>query len=303
MAETPAPIFILAAPFSGASWLAGVLGQHPQLYALPQIFPLMADSVGELLEVFGLSQLGHGDGLRRAIAELECGGQNDAQIAAADHWLDARRDWPVAQLLAALAAAAAPRRLVIPDAEAPLRPQELRRLAAAVPDARWLHLTRHPWTQGCRFGAWLAERLFVPVDFRDHAVQPPVPEPQLPWLRANRNLDLARAALLPGQGRRLASEDFEQDFDAAIAALCDGLALPHDAWLRAAMARPEDWRFAAPGPASAPGGLEAEVWAEFAPSVEALAESPQLQGSLPWRHDGTLFAPEILALADSYGYR
>jgi hypothetical protein len=44
----PPPLFILAAPFSGASWLAAVLGRHPQVCALPQVFPFMAETVGEI---------------------------------------------------------------------------------------------------------------------------------------------------------------------------------------------------------------------------------------------------------------
>ena len=38
MAETQPPIWLLGAPFSGATWLAGVLGTHPQL-VLPESRP------------------------------------------------------------------------------------------------------------------------------------------------------------------------------------------------------------------------------------------------------------------------
>ncbi|MDP3858007.1 MAG: sulfotransferase [Stagnimonas sp.] len=298
----PPPLFILAAPFSGASWLAGVLGRHPQLYALPQIFPFMAETVGELLDVFALSQLGHGDGLRRAVAELLQGGQGATHIAAADAWLGAHRALGSRELIATLAAAAAPRRLVIPDAEMPLRPRELRRFRAALPQAQWLHLVRHPWSQGCRFAAWLREQLFVPVDFRDQAQTPALPEPQLPWLRANRNLDAAAAEWPAGQVLRLSSESLDADFEASVASLCGALDLPLTRADLQAMARPQDWLFARTPAGPVRGGLEAEVWADFSDELEQLAAITRLDQPLPWRRDRSDFAPEVLALARQYGY-
>lgn len=299
----PPPLFVLAAPFSGASWLAGVLGQHPQLYALPQIFPFMAESVGELLDVFSLSQIGHGDGLRRAVGELLYGGQGEPEIVAADQWLNEHRHWRSQQLIEALAAAAAPRRLVIPDAEMPLRPHELRRLRAALPQAQWLHLIRHPWLQGCRFAAWLREQLFVPVDFRDQAQTPALPEPQLPWLRANRNLDAAGGEWPAGQVLRLSSESLDADFGAAVDELCAALGLSLDTADLRAMSQPQDWLFAQTPTGPARGGLEAEVWAEFSDELEALAAAARLDQPLPWRKDGAGFAPEVIGLAQRYGYR
>ena len=56
---TPPPLFILAAPFSGASWLAGVLGRHPGLYALPQVF-LAFPIPFPFLAAFGATGLGVG---------------------------------------------------------------------------------------------------------------------------------------------------------------------------------------------------------------------------------------------------
>lgn len=298
----PPPLFILAAPFSGASWLAGVLGRHPQLYALPQIFPFMAETVGELLDVFALSQLGHGDGLRRAVAELLLGGQGEAEIAAADRWLTEHRAWSSQQLIEALAAAAAPRRLVIPDAEMPLRPQELRRFRAALPQAQWLHLVRHPWSQGCRLAAWLREQLFVPVDFRDQAQTPALPEPQLPWLRANRNLDAAAGEWPAGQVLRLRSESLDVNFEASLTELCTALGLSLSHADLQAMARPQNWLYAQTPTGPLRGGLEAEVWADFSEQLEQLATAARLDQPLPWRADGAGFAPQVIELARRYAY-
>jgi hypothetical protein len=90
------PLFVLAAPFCGASHAAGMLGMHPQLYAVPELCLFMADSVAELLDIFRLSQGPHVDGLLRTIAQLEFGAQQDGEIAAARGWLAQRSDWSTA---------------------------------------------------------------------------------------------------------------------------------------------------------------------------------------------------------------
>src|SRR3546814_20299242 len=78
-AMTPAPIVILAPPFCGSSWLAGVLGMQPGLYAVPQLCPFMADGVDELLQLFALSQDDHGDALHRTAPELSSGGRSEGR--------------------------------------------------------------------------------------------------------------------------------------------------------------------------------------------------------------------------------
>ncbi|MFP5307652.1 MAG: sulfotransferase [Gammaproteobacteria bacterium] len=183
------PIFILAAPFSGASFLAAVLGSHPQLYAVPELNLFMADRVGELLGIYAAGQGTHGQGLLRAVAELECGGQSDAGVDGARAWLRARADWPVAGLLDALVARVAPRRLFVPDTETPLRAADLCRLRAAAPRAQLVQLLRHPYSACAAHAAWLRERLFVPADFKDHSTRPPLLDPQLGWFRAHRTIE------------------------------------------------------------------------------------------------------------------
>src|SRR5690606_37680076 len=56
VSEVAAPVFILAAPFSGASLLAERLAAHPQLYVIPETQLFCADDVGALLEIFEISQ-------------------------------------------------------------------------------------------------------------------------------------------------------------------------------------------------------------------------------------------------------
>lgn len=291
-AAMPAPIFILAAPFSGASSLAALLSGHPQLYALPELNLFMADRVGELLEIFRIGQGTHADGLLRALAQLESGAQEDAGIERARAWLEQRADWRCGAVIEHLAQRVAPRRLVIPDSESPLRPMDLRRLREQCPGATLLHLTRHPYTQGLLHAHWLDGRLFVAPDFKDHATRPPQIDPQIGWLRCMLNITRAAPDAL-----QLRSEDFADDEVRATAALCAQLGLP-PAPLRA----PEDWDFAGYGPPLAPYGLEAEVLEALPPAlVEHARTQARLAAPLPWRA-GQGFAREVIEAARGCGY-
>src|SRR3546814_18060934 len=73
-AMTPAPIVILAPPFCGSSWLAGVLGLQPDLYSVPPLCPFMADVVDELLHIFALRPDEHGDPLHPTAPPFSLGG-------------------------------------------------------------------------------------------------------------------------------------------------------------------------------------------------------------------------------------
>lgn len=299
MAETATPVWLLGAPFSGTCWLAGILGSHPQLYATPQLHLSLADDVADLLDVFAASQADHGDGLLRTVAELAGGGQTDAGIAAARDWLQQRRALDIPALLAELAAIVAPRRLVIPEAEGPLRNYELQRLLRLAPQAPIVHVTRHPWTQGRLMAAWYVERLFVPIDYRDYGQDPPQVEPQIPWLRAQMNLG-AIAAQAPMQ--RVSVEALDRDLQATLTPLLQWLGVDAGADALEPMGDPSRWAYAGPGPDSAPGGLEPDVLMEWPAGVVVQAPPNALEQSLPWRADAQGFDEQVRKFAKACGY-
>lgn len=294
------PIYLLAAPFSGASVLAGVLGQHPALYAVPELNLFLADTVGELLDIFDMGQGGHAHGLLRALAQLDFGGQTDEGVAQARDWLEARRAAAVGEVLQHLVQRVAPKCLVVPDAESALRPMDLQRLAAATPRIDCIHLLRHPWSQGVLLHAWSRGKLFVPQDYKDHAVRPPLLDPQIVWLRAEHNLQGLFAQQAPVL--HLRGEALDDDFDAAASELCEALGISADAETFAAMREADRWQFAGHGPRSAPYGLEPEALETFAAAVVDLAAATSLTAALPWRPDSKTFAVEVQAQARRSGY-
>ena len=297
-----APIWILAAPFSGASWLAGCLGSHPGLFATPELNLFMAPTVGELLDIFDIGQGAHAHGLLRALAELEFGNQSDAGIACAREWLEERSDLPTGQVALHLAARAAPRRLVVPDSESSLRPMDLQRLSEQIPDINVVHLVRHPWEQGCLLAAWARERLFVPQDYKDHAFRPPQVEPQIPWLRSNTNIERLLQRLPAGQHLRLRDEDLSEPSMQGLAALCRWLNLTCDEATLQSMSDPHEWTFAGYGPGTAPYGLEPEVLEPFRDEDLELAASTTLAGPVPWQVEPEGLDAQVVHLARRYGY-
>lgn len=290
------PIVILAAPFSGASWLAGVLGTLHGVYAAPQLFPYMADRFDELLDIFRLGQDEHGHGFQRLVGELYYGGQEAEAIDEARQWLQQRAAQPVGAVLDEIAARVAPDRLLFADSEAPLRPVDLRRLLRGNPDADLVYLVRHPWQQGCRFAAWMREAIFVPTDYRDYSQFPPLPDPQIPWLRANENIERLLAQWPAQRVHRIKSEELDADLVGSVAKLAERLGLS------GRVGDPGRWPFASRGCREAPGGLEADVWVELPEEDERLALQTTLDAPLPWRPDGMGFAEEVKRLARRYGY-
>lgn len=299
---TPACL-ILAAPFSGAVVLAAMLGRHPGLRAVPELNLGMAPTVSELLHLYDNSESPIADGLLRAITRLLFERHDDAGIAQARAWLGERADQATAQVLALLCDGAAPRRLVLHDADAVLRPTDLLRLCDAVGGAPIIHLQRHPWSQGVLAVDRLADHLYAAADFKDHAQTPPALDPQLCWLRANRNIERWVRPNHAGPVVALSWEQLVQAPQTVLADLCARLGLPFDDAINAAMLGYEEWEFWGFGPRAAPYGLDAEALEPVAEAVLDLAfAAPGLERALPWRRDGAGFAPEVLKLAREFGY-
>jgi hypothetical protein len=299
------PVFILAAPYCGASRLAAMLGCHPQISALPELNLFLGDTIDELLETAAIADGLTLHGLLRAIAQLALGRQTDEAVAQARAVLEQHRRQPVSALLQQLQTWAGDRLLLIPDTQAPLRPMDLQRLDRHAPGARCLHLVRHPYTQGLLFYESLRQRLFVPADYLDHfdhGARPPTIDPQIPWLRCNRNL------LQWAQQRReddymlLTGEELEAAPETALGKVCAWLKL--EAANPAAMREYQAWLFWEHGPASAPGGLEIEAYDTVDRKLaRAAREQAQLDAPLPWTKTRAQFSPDVRQQAAAFGYR
>jgi len=113
-----------------------MLGQHPELYGFPEL-KLFAWDQGDAHRA---------PGLVRAIAEVVFRGQSPACLASASGWLEERASWSGRDLSDELQRRIAPRRAVEKSPEHALSDQALGRICDAYPQARFVHLVRHPLT-------------------------------------------------------------------------------------------------------------------------------------------------------------
>lgn len=297
-----APLLVLSAPGAEAARLAAMLGRHPEAYGLPELNLHLAATVEGLLSIFHITQGNVQDGLLRTVAQLYCGGQDEAAIAAARDWLRRRADWSSMELLDELGGRIAPKLPVLAESGLAWRPHDVEAWLARVPDARVLHVVRHPRTQCAEVAARLNGPLFVPPDYKDYGVDPAVIDPQLAWYRINRNIEQAVAMLPPAQHRQVQAEDLFVGPEDTLGAICGWLGLPFGDVALQRMLRPEDGPYARVGTAEAPYGMEPEF--HEAPEFSGRLRPRQpLEGVAEWRGDGRPLAAEVVAMARSYGYR
>src|SRR5437763_8681198 len=80
---TADPILILGPPCTFSWVICAILGQHPQLYGLPELHLFSAETVGAWLEQCSHESYDMDHGLVRAVAEICFGAQNDQTIGKA----------------------------------------------------------------------------------------------------------------------------------------------------------------------------------------------------------------------------
>ncbi len=140
---TAQPLFILTPARSFSSVVSAMIGCHPELMGLAETHLFFRDTYDELTNLYKARPQSQ-DGLLRVIAELGIGGQSEVNIEAARAWLEENRQLTSAEMFSDLAAWASPKQLVD---KSPMYLQDvacMHRMNAAFPQARYLHITRHP---------------------------------------------------------------------------------------------------------------------------------------------------------------
>jgi hypothetical protein len=245
----PEPLFILCPPRSYSSLIGTMLGQHPQCYGLPELNLFVAD---DLAGVWRWAEriMPHGrDGLLRVLAELTEGTQSEAAVDRAAEWVMRHGAWSPRQVLVHIQEMVGDKRLVEKSPSTVLNPDGLRRLAAAFPQADFLHLVRHPTTT-CRSMVSLLAR-GPDLGGRAHAQ---VVEPARIWLEAHTRI-LEFAQRLPlGQCLRIKGEALLADPPLYLRQIVEWLGLCDDDAAIEAMMHPERSPYARLGPSNASHG-------------------------------------------------
>ena len=242
-------LFILTPPRSYSTITTAILAGHPQIYGLPETRLFNAATVGELLdEAGGRSPLPpivfdlRLSGLLRTVAELREGAQTSAAVERARGWLGERADWPTVRLVEHL------RELVPAGIGLEKSPDTVStddRIARCVrswlpPEARYLHLTRHPVTsQRSMYQRWRRNLR------GDDGVL--VAKAASVWYDGHLRVMRALAPLPAGAWLRVRSEDLLHEPYTWLPKILQWLGLECGRPTIGRMLRTEQWRFANTG--------------------------------------------------------
>ncbi len=304
-------VCVLTPPRSFSTVVCAMLGQHPELYGLAETHLLSVESVDEWWRRSAGAQFPMTHGLLRSVAEIVFGYQSAGSVRHAAAWLRERSDWSNADVLALLAEGVSPRTLVEKSPVVVFRPEWMARAAEAFPNARFIHLTRHPRSQALSVRKHVVKNLQigpVPGWLRNlgwsdgsGAVLHPDFDPQRSWYALNANIDRFVSALPTERWMRVRGEDVLRDPFTTLAELASWLGVRSDPAAVEAMLHPERSPYAGFGPPGARYGNDLFFLCDARLRPER-ASAERLVGPLEWRADDAGFAPEVVELARRFGY-
>jgi len=314
------PIFLLAPPRSFTSVVGTMLGQHPQLYGLPETHLFGCEKMAEWWGACEEQTFPRAHGLLRVIAELFFGGQTEATVRRASGWLRRRSHLTTGMLMETLAARAHPRILVDKSPSVVYSVKFLERIRGLFPRARYVHLLRHPRAHGesvmkfieerKRHGPipeshWLLHLCTYPdlsPDASDVLERSRELDPQKSWFVLNQNIDEFFKSLPDEQKLRVRGEELLQAPDEPLRRIAAWLGVRADDAAIDEMKHPERSPYACFGPPGARYGNDS-FFLESPALRPARAKEQSLDGQLSWREDGSDFMPEIKQLAREFGYQ
>jgi hypothetical protein len=143
------PVFVLTTARSYSSVVTMMVGQHPELFGLPELKLFSYSTIGELQSSLPRYWLERGvkhrsPGLVRAVAQFQLGNQQPESLVFAQRWLQDRSHWCGSDVFDYLVNYIGSKEPVEKSPENTATDAALTRLASAYPRARYLHLTRHP---------------------------------------------------------------------------------------------------------------------------------------------------------------
>jgi hypothetical protein len=246
------PVFILAPARSYSTVSTALLAGHPAIFGFPEMLIFAADTVGDLMDKVLFRPNNNPayidarlSGIYRAVAEVREGSQSDDAISRATSWLRSRTDWPTTQLMDHLLESVKPKIGLEKSPETVESDEALEACMKAYPNARYLHLTRHPvGTQHSLYEA-LQQSLIQPLP-KKWAVAVCASS----WYLCHTRITRSLAALPQAQWRRVRAEDLLGEPLLWLPPILDWLGLAHDDQTIRKMLHTERWRFSGTGPSS-----------------------------------------------------
>ena len=296
------PLIILAPPRSFTSVICAMLGQHPEMYGLPEVNLFATETMREREAVVARPRWSE-HGLLRAVAQLFAGEQSIQSVSLARRWLEIRADCACVHVFRELAEQVSPLRLVDKSPRTVLSCEYMQRVRRAFPNTKFIHLLRHPRSFGeslWQLGGRPAARKLGALDY---STNPPTLDLQKAWYKLTVNVITFLDGVPPEQWLRIRGEDLLAEPDQHLRDVCEWLEASVDDEAIGAMKHPEQSPYACFGPVNASLGSDPGFLRAPALRPRSGGEQPTLEGPLSWREDGEGFSPEVVELANELGYQ
>lgn len=295
MDDTPQPLFVLTCMRSFSSVVTSMLGQHSQLFVMPEINPFISDTLQDNVMLLGEFRPRSLDGIYRLVAELEFGKQNFDTVNEAKDWVASHGDWSPVDLMDWVAQKVYPRRVIEKSPSTVVTRGGIERALRFFPDANFLHLYRHP-IDTCASIAKITKY------GKQGGVQKKfVKDPELSWLESNSRIIREGAQIPAGQFMSIQGEDVLNDPEGFIQQLGDWLDIETTPEDLTAIYHPERSPFACFGPRNAPFGNDPNFLKNPHFSKRDI-KLPSLLSDLSWAPEGRQLRPETLLLSHQLGY-
>jgi hypothetical protein len=297
------PLFILGPPRSFTSVVSAMLGQHPEMYGLPEIHLFVTDTVAELNRFYEIAGNRRQHGILRTIAELFMSKQDPITVEMAKRWLKKNPQATTAEVWKKIVDRVHPKIVVEKSVTTVWRPDFLARAASVFPNARYLHLTRHPRAQGESMAEALKTEKQISRHMLDHGTQPPTVDPQILWYSIHNNIVTFLENIPEERKLHVRGEDLLVEPDVYLCKICEWLGIRADAEALEEMKHPENSPFSKIGPKNAPFGNDPKFLESPALRPTRAKAVQSLEGPLKWREDAKGFSPEVKVLAQAFGYQ
>jgi hypothetical protein len=288
------PLFILAPPRSFTSVTSSMLGQHPELYAPPELNLLVTASMEEWWQLYS-DELWMASGLLRTIAELYFGGQSEEAVCLAEEWVRARLDRTTSCVFKELMDRVHPLILVDKSTQITHRCEDLKRALHISPYARFLHLLRDPWHQSLSYATLVNEKLPPLSDQRAALVA--AAESGEMWYTEHHNICTLLDTVPAQRKMRMRGEDLLADPGRRLRDITRWLGVRDDDDAIAAMQHPERSPFASFGPRNAPFGNDPSFLKN--PTLR-ISEARRMRATGVDGHPR--FSEQVRRLAGKFGY-
>ncbi|HEY9606860.1 MAG TPA: sulfotransferase [Allocoleopsis sp.] len=298
----PQPIFILGAPRSFTSVICAMLGQHPETYGVPELNVFLTENLEQLTQRLKGARQFQMHGLLRTVAQLYAGEQTILSVEMAYRWIFSRIHWSTGEVYTELCSKVAPLRIVDKSPAYTTNIDILHRISNTFPNAHYIHLLRHPRTQGESMMRIGEGQMALLMDSIDYSTKPPTVDPQFSWYRIQHNILDFLSTVPPEQQLRIRGEDVLSDPRSHFEKICHWLNLAWDESIFEAMLRPQDSPYASFGPYGVHLGNDPNFLKSPTFRQRPIASS-HLDGPLPWRKDNQGFIPVVVSLAQELGYQ